>query len=98
VLFVLALGAGGCGADGNTKSGEHTAEHDEHAGEEARGPRGGRLFRAAAVALELSVNDEGPEPVMQAWLYDARMRAVRPWSRSRKLPVSSPSAAWQPTR
>lgn len=87
MLLLAVLTASGCGPKEAGQADDHAAatrdEHvDEHEGEEARGPRGGRLFRGDAVALELSINDEGPEPVMQAWLYDARMKPLRPVSES----------------
>jgi cobalt-zinc-cadmium efflux system membrane fusion protein len=81
LLLLLVAGwlVGGCGKGGVSGSDEHgEAGHDEHAAEEARGPQGGRLFHADDRTLELSINDEGPEPVMQAWLYGPGMKTVRP--------------------
>ena len=78
LLLVAVLAGAGCGKPGAAGGDDRAADGPDDHAEEVRGPRGGRLFRAEAHTLELTINDEGPEPVMQAWWYGPGMRAVRP--------------------
>jgi cobalt-zinc-cadmium efflux system membrane fusion protein len=80
VVGAAALLLAGCGGGQRPAAeGEHDAhDHGAHAGEVARGPRGGRLFEAPGVELELLITTEEDPPGFMAWLYDARGRAIRP--------------------
>ncbi len=46
------------------------------AAETARGPRGGKLFQAGGLQIELLIADEGIEPEYRAYLYDGQGQAI----------------------
>lgn len=83
MVLMFGIVASGCDRRVGTEDAhdEH-ATHDEMKLEGERGPRGGRLFHAGERAVEIAVNDEGPAPTMQAWLYDGEMKVVRPGAES----------------
>jgi membrane fusion protein, heavy metal efflux system len=89
LLLVTVLSGAGCAKSGASGEDEHAAEgHDDHADDEARGPRGGRVFEAEGRTLEIAINDEGPEPVMQAWLYGPAMKPGRPAGESLEVDLT----------
>jgi len=75
-LIVILLFAVGCARDGSQDGdGGHSdekAESHEHgeAGEVARGPKGGRLFAADDLQLELRIEEEEGPPMFLAHVYD----------------------------
>lgn len=82
MLATIGLVAGsmasGCARSGN---GDGHAEHaDAHAedGEAARGPRGGRLFEAGDLKLELRIEETGIPPEFRAYLYDRASKPIAP--------------------
>jgi cobalt-zinc-cadmium efflux system membrane fusion protein len=83
IVVMGLLAAWGCARDdrgGGTEAGhEHGEQGDEAHGEEiARGPKGGRLFAANDLQLELSIEEEDGPPVFVAWLYDASGEPLSP--------------------
>uniref|UniRef100_A0A832I517 HlyD family secretion protein n=1 Tax=Eiseniibacteriota bacterium TaxID=2212470 RepID=A0A832I517_UNCEI len=72
LALAALLAAGGCGARGAAVQAEH------HREEIVRGPRGGRLFHAPGLSLELVLAEDGAAPEFRAYLYDGARRPVDP--------------------
>ena len=64
-LLALAVGVSACGQGGDAK----TAEGEAEAGEYERGPHRGRLLRDGDFALEITIFEEGPEPLFRLYPY-----------------------------
>jgi cobalt-zinc-cadmium efflux system membrane fusion protein len=77
-LLLVAFTAG-CGGTGGTRGGHEDGEEAGHADTHAeRGPRGGRLFVAEGVQLELLIAEDGIPPEFRAYLYDGKGGAIEP--------------------
>ena len=63
-LLVLAVGLSGCGQGTAEK-----AEAEVSAGEYERGPHRGRMLRDGDFALEVTIYEEGPEPLFRLYPY-----------------------------
>lgn len=64
-LLALAAGVSACGQGGATDP----AEAEEVAGEYERGPHNGRMLRDGDFALEVTIFEEGPEPLYRLYPY-----------------------------
>ncbi|MDP2212949.1 efflux RND transporter periplasmic adaptor subunit [Phenylobacterium sp.] len=64
-LMALAVGVSACGQGGAADPAEAEAE----AGEYERGPHNGRMLRDGDFALEVSIFEEGPEPLYRLYPY-----------------------------
>lgn len=64
-LLALAVGVSGCGQGGSSDPAEAEAE----AGEYERGPHNGRMLRDGDFALEVTIFEEGPEPLYRLYPY-----------------------------
>ena len=64
-LLALAVGVSACGQGGASDPAEAEAE----AGEYERGPHNGRMLRDGDFALEVTIFEEGPEPLYRLYPY-----------------------------
>lgn len=82
ILAILALGGGlayylvESGHDHAAETagghdGHDHAGHDDHAGEDAKGPHGGRLLTDSDFTLELAIFEQGAPPEFRAWFTQA---------------------------
>lgn len=74
-MLAALIALSGCGKPATSDHAEAEAGHEAGGAEEVvRGPRGGRLFEAEDLRLELLIAEEGIPPEFRAYLYDGKGR------------------------
>jgi cobalt-zinc-cadmium efflux system membrane fusion protein len=80
IIAVMVLSAWGCIRDGADEPGHsgHSGDDHGHEVEAARGPKGGRIFSADDLQLELRIEEEVGPPMFLAYLYDSAGASLSP--------------------